>query len=347
MQDWKQFWRAMIGTFVVVSGFLYAAIVLIDPFDSLAISLPVARAPVTTNQRFAFPALARSPKFDSAIFGTSMTRLLKPTTLNSKLGARFVNLSMNSATVWEQHQIFKLFAKHHRAPKFVIFGIDGTWCELVRHKKLTFRPFPPWLYDENRWNDLLYLHNPKTLEQAGLQLAFITGLEPARRGLDGYTNFLPPREKYDLAAIRRNIYRSSKPKPIVATVPPVPIDPAWRFPSHARLVKMLDALPPATAKIFLLVPYHVYVQPHPGTRRDAQYRLCKTRLARLGAGRRNFHVLDFMISSRLTRKDSNYWDPLHYDLASAERIVAAIRHGVVERQGIADFFRYLPVAGSK
>ena len=79
----------MLGTFAVVSGVLYGAIVLIDPFNSIFFSLPVKRAPVTTNQRFAFPALARSPAFDSAIFGTSMTRLLKPASLNAKFGARF------------------------------------------------------------------------------------------------------------------------------------------------------------------------------------------------------------------------------------------------------------------
>jgi len=345
-EDWRDFWRALVGTFVVVSVFLYGAIVLIDPFDSIFFSLPVERAPVTTNQRFAFPALARKARFDSAIFGTSMTRLLKPASLNPKLGARFVNLSMNSATAWEQQQVFTLFARHHREPKVVIFGIDGTWCELIEHKKLTFRPFPPWLYDENPWNDLLHIYNPKTLEQAGLQLAFITGMEPARRGRDGYTNFLPPRSEYDLGRIRLGIYRSRTPKPIVAKAPPVPIDPTWRFPSHAMLAEMLGRLPPRTVKVMLLVPYHVYVQPHPGTRRDAQYRLCKARLAELGRGRANFHLLDFMIPSALTREDGNYWDPLHFDLKSAERIAVGIRHGVTRRAGIPDLFDYIPAAGS-
>jgi hypothetical protein len=344
-EDWREFWRALLGTFIVASAILYGFIVLIDPFNSIFFSPPVARAPVTTNQRFAFPALARSAKFDSAIFGTSMTRLLRPASLNAKFGARFVNLSMNSATAWEQHQIFTLFARHHRAPKVVIFGIDGTWCDLAKQKKLTFRPFPPWLYDENPWNDLLYLYNPKTLEQAGLQFAFISGMQPARRGLDGYTNFLPPPSDYNLARARRNIYGSPAPKPIVTTRPPVPADPSWRFPSHARLRAMLGALPPRTVKIFLLVPYHVYRQPHPGSRAAAQYRLCKRRFAELARGRRNVHILDFMIPSSLTRADANYWDSLHFNLAASERIAAAMRHGVTKRRGIADLFTYIPVAG--
>ena len=335
----------MICAFAATSGAIYGAILIIDPFDIVVFSPPLKRAPVTTNQRFSFPALARKAKFDSVIIGTSMSRLLRPARLNKLFGAHFVNLSMNSPTVFEMHEIYRLFVRHHPAPKVVLFGIDGTWCETRKHKKLTFRPFPPWLFDENPWNDLLYLYNPKTVEQMGLQFAFITGIHQGpRRGLDGYTNFLPPQAQYNLARARRHIYSGPTPKPILAVKPAVPIDPRLRFPSHERMKAMLDELPPQTLKLLVFMPYHVYVQPRPGSRQDAQYRLCKARFAKMARGRANAHILDFMIPSALTREDRNYWDSLHYNVASASRIVEAIKFGVAHRRSIPDLFNYIPAA---
>ena len=84
---------------------IYAFVVLVDPFDTLPLSPPADRVPVATNARFAFPALARSPKFDSAIFGTSTSRLLRPAVLNAAFGARFANLAMNAATAYEQSRL--------------------------------------------------------------------------------------------------------------------------------------------------------------------------------------------------------------------------------------------------
>lgn len=140
------------------TAFVYVAVILVDPYDTLFLSPPFERAPVVTNQRFSFPALARNPKFDSAIFGTSTSRLLRPEQLNGLLGASFVNLSMNSGTPYEQSQIFNLFARHHPRARAIIFAIDNPWCGSEDgYAKFTFRRFPPWLYDEDRWNDFLHL----------------------------------------------------------------------------------------------------------------------------------------------------------------------------------------------
>ncbi len=75
---------------------------LVDPFDTLPLSPPAERWPVATDARFSFPALARAARFDSAVFGTSTSRLLRPAVLDPAFGARFANLAMNDATVYEQ-----------------------------------------------------------------------------------------------------------------------------------------------------------------------------------------------------------------------------------------------------
>lgn len=346
---WRKFWIGLLATLLGATAFVYATIVVVDPYDTLILSPPFERAPVVSNQRFSFPALARKAKFDSAIFGTSTSRLLRPKQLDNLFGVSFVNLSMNSGTPYEQSRIFDLFARHHPRPGAVIFAIDGAWCVTGdSYTKFTFRPFPPWLYDEDKWNDFLHLLDLKTIEQTGLQFAYLTGIHPApRRGLDGYTNFLPPRNEYDLARARTHIYGGREPRSKPPAVPPVAPTvaerAAWKFPTHEMFAGMLGRLPAETLKIVMFVPYHAYLQPARGSGEAARWRECKRRFARMAAAGEgtNTHVLDFMISSDITERDENYWDKQHFSLAVAERLGELIAAGAREGRGQTRLFDYL------
>jgi len=343
---WRSFWRFMLATALALGAGLYVLVVAIDPYDSLATSLPLTREPMVQNQRFSYPALARDARFDSAVIGTSTTRLLRPARLDTALGGRFVNLSMNSATAYEQSQILALFVRRHPAPRTVIIGIDAIWCAVGDDPpRLTERPFPPWLYDDNPWNDYLHLFNFPTLEQAGRMVAYLFGLRPARYGRDGYGDFLPPVSDYDLARARTHLYGGPTPKTKAPVTPPfrptVAARAAWRYPTHARLGAMLASLPAKTRKLLMVVPYHLYSQPAPGSLAAAQWAECKRRVAALVAATPNAVALDFMIPSSITRRDENYWDPLHYTTAIADRLVAYLGQGLAERRGAADVFAFL------
>lgn len=232
----------------------------------------------------------------------------------------------------------------------MIFAIDTVWCGIGEsYPKFTFRPFPPWLYDENRWNDLLHLLNLKIMEQMGLQFAYLTGIHPApRRGLDGYTAFLPPRSQYRLAQSRTNIYGRPEPKTRAPVVPPETPSAAeragWRFPTHQLFPSMLARLPAATIKIVLFVPYHAYLLPAEGSRGAAVWRECKRRFVRMAGAAENGHVLDFMIRSEITERDENYWDGLHYSRRVAARVGELIAAGAAQRKGRQGLFDYLTPA---
>lgn len=344
--NWRGFWRTTLATALAVAAAIYAAVLIIDPYDTVFFSPPFNRAPVTTNQRFSFPALARKARFDSAIIGTSTTRMLRPDDLDRTIGGSFVNLSMNSGTAWEQSQILKLFVRHHPRPRTIIFGVDIVWCQVEEEsEKLTFRPFPPWMYDENPWNDLLHLFDLKTLEQMGLQFAWLTRIHPEpRHGLDGYTPLLPASE-YDLARARGHIYGNSKTTVRAPVTPPYRPTPeerlAWPYASHALLAEMLGLPPPETAKILMFVPYHAFNLSAPGSKTAAQWRECKRRVTNMAARVPNAHVLDFMIRSRITRRDENYWDLLHFGAGVAQRLAELIPQAVASRRGVDDMYRYL------
>ncbi len=217
----KAFSLAALG----VAGTLFGFVALLDPYGVRVEAGESPRPLMDLNQRFMYPQLVRSGAFDSAIIGTSTIRLLDPAILSQGLQARFVNLGMNAATPWEQVQIAALFARKTAAPKLVIWGIDLPWCEAdatSETRKLTPRPFPPWLYDDSGWNDWAKQLNFTTLEIAVRLAGNRFGLVPPRIRGDGYEVFTPPEASYDLDRARFHLYRGSQGKapeiaPLVAS----------------------------------------------------------------------------------------------------------------------------------
>lgn len=344
-RGWRRFLAVFLGTGVGLLAVVYGLLVIVDGYDTVFFSPRFDREPVTSNQRFSFPALARKDRFDSAIIGTSTTRLLRPDKLNPLFQARFVNLSMNDATAWEEAQIFGVFRRHHARPRAVIFGIDVVWCAVGDDfRRLTPRPFPQWMYDDDPWNDLLNLLNLPAIEETGRQLAYLTGLRRAKYGKDGYTNFLPPETAYSLDRAQLRIYGPEGPRPRQAVQPIVDTPPdqaaSWRFPMHKLLVEMLDSLPPETVKILAVVPYHIFSQPLPRTQGEAVWAECKRRLASMAAARPNVHLVDFMIESPITTRDENYWDPLHFRMPIADRLSDAMAEAVRARRDQPGVYRY-------
>lgn len=319
---WRQTARWFFGGALVSMVVIMTLVIIVDPFDVLPLSPPLERVPISSNARFSFPALARTDRFDSAIVGTSTSRLLRPEMLNELLGANFVNLAMNSATAYEQYKIVELFGRHHPDMKFLVMGIDLVWCGTGdKFEKYTPRPFPEWMYDSNRWNDFLHHFDFFTLEQTGRQLATMLGLRAVKYGRDGYTNFLPDPSEYELAKVRQSL---AKMRELNADAPKARADFAadeLNFPTHAMLIEVLRALPADSQKLLFFAPYHRAQHPLADSKPGRDWFECKQRIAHLAADIPNMRVADFMIASAFTTRDENYWDPLHYSVAAADGLM--------------------------
>jgi hypothetical protein len=325
---WRRFLRIAVGTAALVATMIYAFIVLVDPFDTLPLSPPADRAPVATNARFSFPALARSEKFDSTILGTSTSRLLRPAVLDAEFGARFVNLAMNDATVHEQSRMLSVFAHAHPAARLVLVGLDVRRCVTGDdYEKLTLRPFPEWMYDSNPWLGYGQMFNLYAVQEAGQQFGILTGIKRRRYGRDGYTSFVPPDSEYDPARVAMHL-RAAEPE-----IPPGERSGApttWRYPAIDQLGSDLSLLADSARKILFFVPYNHVLMSAPGTPGALAWNECKRRVARLAARVPNTLAVDFMLPSPITVTDDNYWDALHYRVAIADRLahdLAAADHG--------------------
>jgi hypothetical protein len=71
------------------------------------------------------------------------------------------------------------------------------------------------------------------------------------------------------------------------------------------------------------MPAHVAGQPQPGSQEAAREAECKARIGEIAA-RRGVPFVDFKLPSPITTRDEHYWDPLHYRLPIAQRIVDGI-----------------------
>ncbi len=320
---WKRFFRQTLLWTVGAGVLLYAWIVVVDPYDTLHVSPDLDRAPLAMDARPWFHALARDPAFDSAVIGTSTSRLLKPDELNQVFDARFANLSMNEATEHEQSRVFDVFVRHHDQIKVVIIGVGRYWCtEGDAPPKYAHYVFPEHMYDDDPWNDYAPMLSFKALRASLKQFATIALGRRRRWGPDGYQRFVPDGTAYDLDKARAYIYGDSEfdPSPVAD---PVVLDDAERetltFPSHPLLARMLASLPEATLKIVYFVPFHVAEQPRPGSRAAAVLDVAKQRIADIARETPNAHCVDFLIPSVITKTDTNYWDPVHYtvEIASA------------------------------
>lgn len=326
---WRGFFVLSAGTTLLATLVLVLFVALVDPFDTLPLSPPAERWPVATDARFSFPALARSPRFDSALFGTSTSRLLRPDVLDPALGARFANLAMNSATPYEQSELMAVFRRAHPDARVVMVGLDLGWCVTGdAYEKLTPRPFPAWMYGHSPWLGYLHLLNLYAVQEAGQQFGILIGVKKPVYGRDGYTSFVPPDSSYDPARAAMHLRTWGGPAiPGGArSGPPV----TWRYPALETLRADLAQFRPGTRKVLFFVPYNHTLFPAPGSEGAAAWSECKRRAAAIGTTIPNATVVDFMRPSSITDNDTNYWDPLHYRVRVADwlaRDLAAAAHG--------------------
>ena len=316
-------WRAAARGIALWAGGLlalaYAFVCIIDPWGVLPLSPPLPRVPISSNARFSFPALARSPRFDSVVLGTSTARLLRPEALDRLFGAHFANLAMNSATAWEQSRLLSVFAGTHPDARVVIIGLDKEWCGFTL-ERYTPRPFPEWMYEHSTWRGYLEMANLYAVQEAANQLAVMLGLKRRIYGLDGYTNFLPPEQDYDPARVDQAFARWGPPD--TTPVSPLPMPP---FPAHALLRQALAALPAGTRKVLFFAPYHVSQQGLPGSATAQLWAACKASVARV-AMQTGAVLVDLMQPTPITRDRANYWDPLHYRVPVADQVMETLRH---------------------
>ena len=330
---WQRFVWGFVTSFFAVLLAATILVFLMNPYGNLRPSLFREHVIMDGNQRFQYPALIRSGQFDSIVMGTSDARLLHPASLENVFGGRFANLALGAGTAWEQYRLVDLFIREVARPRLLLMALDHVWCDqTVAVGDITFRGFPEWIYDDDRLNDVLYMVNSVSVETSVRRLGYLLNLKPARF-VAGYEVFTPAEADYDLLKAKRKIWKGKTPQVIEAVDPPyLPTREeraSWQFPTHVWLNEIFSRFPGDVVVAFM--PVHVRAQPAPGSLAAAKESECKERIVEI-ARRYEAPVVDFRIWSDITSTDSNYWDPLHYRVPIANRIVSGIDRALTTRK---------------
>ena len=336
--SWQGSNRIFLGTFIGIVGSIYLFILLADPYGVLPFSLPFERA-IMSDQRQMYPQILRTGRYDSIVVGTSTSRLLDPVALDRVLGGHFASLAMPAATAVEQVHVLDYFRRTVAAPKAVIIGLDHEWCYrngnayISKHTAALEREFPAWAFDDSRWNDLFHLLNVPTLQEASRVIGHLFGRIPEKLRKDGFEVFVPPDSTYDPAHAHFLVYEendSRVPTPVHSTYSLGEVERnAMDFEPLAWLDESLASLPGATRKILMFPPLHAHAMRATGPLGEARDAECKRRVTQI-ARRRGAMLVDWRILSPLTKEDSNFWDPLHYRLPVAYRLIDDLGHIVNE-----------------
>jgi hypothetical protein len=330
MLNWRGFVWIALGGFGSTIALLAVFVLLMNPYGNLPQLLFREHAIADENQRFQYPALIRSGRFDSIVIGTSSARLIDPEALERIFGGRFANLSMNAARAWEQYRLADLYIRTIPAPRTLMIALDNVWChDSADTERETFRGFPEWMYDDNRWNDLAFMLNAKSVEISGRRLAVALGRKSSSLEA-GYEVFTPPESAYDPVKVRKKLWGIAGPEALEANEPPYAPSSleraSWRFPALAWLDEILVRFRGRVVLVFM--PAHIAAQPPPGSEDAARESECKARIAAIARRRGVSPVIDFRIRSEITSNDANYWDKLHYRLGIADRLVSGIERAL-------------------
>jgi hypothetical protein len=315
---WERSLWACLGALGISALLLWAAMIVIDPYDSgkfgwLGIEGVDDRTTFT-----AAASRARNPQFDSAVIGNSTAQMLDPAELSRATGLRFVQLYMTGARPLEELALLEFFLRHHRRVGALVIVADPFWC--VHKPSEPDGPFPYWLYGESSIKYVVRLLSRQSVEHAFQRLSIGFGWRERNdpSGYFSYEDIWPPGTFHE-------VNRPRDP------APPATAAERAMLPEVSRLDAAIKKLP-ADIPVVLVVPPTLYTTiAAPGTAAALDREACHAALKRTVAGRPNSNFINYRIDSAMTRDIANFADLIHYrtNVASkiSEGIAASLRLG--------------------
>jgi hypothetical protein len=311
---WRRFAVTFIAAFFGGLGSIYAALVLIDPYDTGRFPTFMRPGVVDGNQRTASASRGRDPRFNAAVIGNSRGQLLDPQLLSQATGLDFVQLTTPGSGPIENMTMMRYFMRHHSRIAAVVLSADERWCGHDPSLPVIF-PFPFWLYR----GDLEYLEH----------LLSTRAIAAARNRIELAVGLMPPTDPrgysdYETGRVW-NFHPGIAGAPTDAdTAYASVLSPNTYFPALAELDAVLATLPSDTGFVIVMPPVYQAMLAHPGTQLAADLLTCKAELARRVTDRERSGFLDFLVDGPISRDPGNFMDPQHYRMNIARMIEARI-----------------------
>lgn len=308
-------WRRWLAAFLLTTGllgtFVYAGVVLVDPFSTGRFTLIQGVDVASRNARLLKGGVARDPQFDAAVFGSSTGFPLDPRRIGNGTGWAVAQLAIPASLPPSQLLVARTFQRYHsNGANLQIYTLDELWCRPGDPAAGAWGAFPEWVYESPDREYLSRILFPEAVTAAARRLVIRAGLMETPARADGFmtTNLTPvPRTK--LAALVRP---SANPAP------------DNRFPALELLAAHIAALPAESRLAFAFMPPYVNMLPVAGSPAEARLQACKARAREIAGLRPHTAWLDLMTENALTTNVMNYYDEVHTTPAAADEIAAAI-----------------------
>jgi hypothetical protein len=315
---WPRFVAGFAGGFFVVLGIWWAAIILIDPYDTGYFPSLIGPGVVDQNDTTSPVGRGRDGRFNAAVFGNSHGLLIDPVRLSPATHLSFVQLIALGAGPREQMALIRYFLRRHADASTLVLVADEAWCmhdpALPDPWKNDSYNFPFWLFGDDR---LRYLANMLSTRPFGL----------LRRRVLFAMGRLAPVDPVGVAAYPTNWDFAHAVKPTRAPGVPLNGSPAQistEFPAVDQLEALLAATRPDFAVVVAMPPIDYRLLPVSQTVQFVELAGCKVRLARAVARRQRGAFLDFLVDSPLSRQESSFFDRHHVNENVARAMEARI-----------------------
>jgi hypothetical protein len=296
---WRSFVKLLLGAFAFVIGLIFAAIILVDPFDSGRFPTFIGRGVSDENQQTANVSRGRDPRFNAAVFGNSHAQLIDPSRLSQATGLSFVQLTSPGSGPREMVTTLRYFMRHHARADAVVLSADQRWCSRDPAMQVLL-PFPFWLYRGNL-EYLSHLLSSQSVSASQKRIRLAMGRLP-RTDPAGYS---------DYETGRPWTFHPKVPQRAAVDLHPAPIvDPS--FPPLDLIDNTITELPSGTRVVVVMPPQFFTRLPQNGQSSAAELAGCKHELMRRASRRPNSAFLDFLLDTPVTREPANFMDFEHY-----------------------------------
>ena len=308
---WRQWLAAFLLTTFVLGVLMYAGVVLMDPFSTGRFALSQSVDIASRNPRLFKRSVARDPRFDAAIFGSSTGYPLDPQKIGGVTGWQVAQLAIPASLPPSQLLVARAFQQHRRdRANLQVHVLDRLWCRPGNPAAGGWGAFPDWIYESSDGEYLSRILFPEGVTTAMRRFGIRLGLIAPLARSDG---FVPS----NLSPIPRSV--------LAGTVrPSANPDQANQFPALDLLAAHVAALPGNVQLVFVFAPPYLNTLPVAGSAAEGRLQACKARVREIAALRMNAGYLDLMVENAISRDERNYFDELHYTPAAADKVAEAI-----------------------
>lgn len=272
-------------------------------------------------QRYENPGLAKHYDYDRVVTGSSLMENLVPAEVDRTLGGKTINLSVSAQTAYDAGQVLRVALETGKA-RHIVMNLDYNAFSGAPDRSGFTEPFPRYLYDDARWNDLPYVLGIGTLRKS---LETALGLEWTR------FNTNPRRMWYWAEG-----YQFFAAKAVQA-LDPANLNARFRQPDRtlegmkasfeANLAPLIENYP-GTRFTFVYAPYAILVWLDFQQRNQVEVTLAfREWLFERTKGHANVEIYDFHAEPSIVMDLDHFTDIYHYSPKLSRGILEAMAAG--------------------